>query len=513
MRVSLHRRVPDAEEHSSPTRRKPILTSTTKELTMNISRIILATVVAASIVCATHAQDASPESTIAEGGVAESMSVRDMIDNYLQGKGWTEGENQKASGSFFVSVGIGEIQAPLDHRNYIGSRVIAYDKAMLYAKEKMVEYLGLAISTETELSYTQGDLDAATARDDPSKVKLYAKEQMTKQLGKAISTQTEQSDTEGDIGAATARMAVSKATSLMDKCHKLFKAKLDGAIRQELSNAGVDPDAEDKAAAAKAAKKLLASEQYRKMTRSLARAQVTGMQVCCTFESVPAGKKGQIGVVAIWSPKLQAMAESMSTGGKLPTGVGKASISEQVPADKTTLLSTFGVQQKINENGKLVLVSFGQAAAVTDSSMSAEAAYEKAKLNALEGLRAFAGETVAVANDMTKAESFEEFERAAAEYEDLSSYRKKIRAVADKMNIAGVTTVKRWECVHPLAKRKAYGVVLAWSPEQAENARRLRSQMESVRASGGASVAEPAPTPNYSGSFGNAGASADEDAF
>ena len=111
---------------------------------MNISRIILATVVAASVACATRAQDASPESVVAEGSVAESMSVRDMIDKYLQGKGWTEGENQKASGNFFVSVGIGDIQAPLDHRNYIGSRVIAYDKAMLNAKEKMVEYLGQA---------------------------------------------------------------------------------------------------------------------------------------------------------------------------------------------------------------------------------------------------------------------------------------------------------------------------------------------------------------------------------
>lgn len=478
---------------------------------MNISRIILATIVAASVACATSAQDASPESVVAEGSVAESMSVRDMIDKYLQGKGWTEGENQKASGSFFVSVGIGEIQAPLDHRNYIGSRVNAYDKAMLNAKEKMVEYLGLAISTETELSYTEGDLDAATERDDPAKVKLYAKEKMTKQLGQTISTQTDISDTEGDIGAATARIAVSKATSLMDKCHRLFKVKLDSAIRQELSEAGVDPDAEDKAAAAKAAKKLLASEQYRKMTHTLARAQVTGMQVGCSFESVPAGKKGQIGVVAIWSPKLQAMAESMSTGGQLPTGIGKTSISEQIPADKTTLLSTFGVQQKINETGKLVLVSFGQAAAVTDSPMAAEAAYEKAKLNALEGLRAFAGETVAVANDMTKAESFEEFELAADEYEDLSAYRKKIRAVAEKMVISGTTTVKRWECVHPLAKRKAYGVVLAWSPEQAENARRLRSQMESVRASGGPTGF--ASTPDFSGSLGNAGAGADDDAF
>ena len=436
--------------------------------TMNITRIILATVVAASVACATRAQNASPESTVAEGKVAESMSVRDMIDNYLQGKGWTEGENQKASGSFFVSVGIGEIQAPLDNPGYIGSRVIAYDKAMLYAKEKMVEYLGMSISTETELSYT-----------------------------------------EGDIGAATTRMPVSKATSFMDKFHKLFKAKLDNVLRKE----GVDPDAEDKAAAAKAAKKLLASEQYRKMTRSLARAQVTGMQVCCSFESVPAGKKGQIGVVAIWSPKLQAMAETMSTGGKLPSGVAKTRIEEQIPTDKTTLLSTFGVQQKINENGKLVLVSFGQAAAMTDSPMAAKAAYEKAKLNALEGLRSFAGETVAVANDMTKAESFEEFELAADEYEDLSAFQGKIRAVAGKMGISGATTVKRWECVHPLAKRKAYGVVLAWSPNQAENARSLRRQMESVGASGVAGATDSAPAPDYSGSFGNAGASADEDAF
>lgn len=440
---------------------------------MNISRIILATVVAASVACATRAQDASPESTVAEGAVAESMSVKDMIEKYLRDKGWTEGENRRASGNFFVSVGYGAISASLDNEyKYISSRVMAYNEAMNEAKAKMVEYLGLAISTETELTYT-----------------------------------------EGDIGAATARMAVSKATSLIDKCHKLFKAKLDSAIRQELRKAGVDPDAEDQAAAAKAAKKLLVSEQYRKMTHSLARAQVTGMQACCTFESARTGKMGEIGVVAIWSPKLQAMAETMSTGGKLPSGVAKTRIDEQLPTDKMTLLSTFGVQQKIDENGNLVLVSFGQAPAVTDSPTAIQNAYRKASLIAEAELRTFAGETVAVANDMVQAESFEEFELAADEYEDLSAFRKKIRAVADKMFISGITPVKQWECEHPLAKRKAYGVILAWSPEKAENARRARSQMESVRTSGGAGAAESVPKPDYSGSFGNAGASADEDSF
>ena len=432
---------------------------------MNCTRTIVAALAAATI-CAAYAQEPSPEDAVANEAAVEQKSVRDMIDEYLEAKGMDQGENTKKDGSsYFVAVGIGTIQAPLDNRGYIGSRVNAFNKAMLDAKAKMVEYLGTSIATETEKAYAEGDF----ANPPPE---------------------------------------APESNPIADKLRALLLAKLDNALRAE----GVDPS--DKEAAAAAAKKVLASEQYRKTISTMARSEVVGMQVMCSFEGVLPGQKGEIGVVAIWSPKLGRMAAAMAGGGSLPGGVGKRPIKEQVPSDKNVLLSTFGVQQKIDENGHLVLVSYGQAGAASESSMAANAAYDKAKMNAMAALREFAGETVAVAADSLQAESAQDYEDGTSDYEDQSAYSQRIKAQADAMKIAGISTVKRWEAKHPLTGRTVYGIVCAWSPESAARAQSMKRTMDAAASGAGVGAATaPKPAVNPNGSIQGRGADADEDAF
>ena len=235
------------------------------------------------------------------------------------------------------------------------------------------------------------------------------------------------------------------------------------------------------------------------------------MQVKCSFEGVPAGEKGQIGVVAVWSPKLQAMARSLSLGGKLPSGVGKRPIKDQIPADKEVLLSTFGVQQKIDENGNLVLIGFGQAGAVSDSPTSANAARNKAKMQAMAAIREFAGESVAVETAALNAESVEEFENAAESYEDVSAYRQNVEAVAKSLKISGIATMKNWECRHPLTGKTIYGAVCSWSPDSAARAQSMKRSMDAAAGPGSVRAPQPVATPN--GSLQGRGADADEDAF
>ena len=109
---------------------------------MNASRIFLAVLSATTIVCAVHAQEASPEDAVANEAAVEPKSVQDIVGEYLESKGMAEGENTKKDGSsYYVAVGYGVIQSPLDNRNYTDSRVNAYNKAMLDAKAKMAEFL------------------------------------------------------------------------------------------------------------------------------------------------------------------------------------------------------------------------------------------------------------------------------------------------------------------------------------------------------------------------------------
>ena len=357
-------------------------------------------------------------------------------------------------------MGYGVIQAPLENRSYIDSRVNAYNKAMLDAKAKMAEYLEVAIRTETEHDYAEGNFGG-------------------------------NEEAEAD------------SLSITSKIKSLINAKLDKALREE----GLDPDKAEREARERIAKKQLNSDFYKKVISTAAKAEITGMQVMCAFEGVPAGGKGQIGVVAIWSPKLQAMAQSISRGTRLPSGVGKKPVKEQIPSDNKVLLSTFGVQQKIDENGDLVLVAFGQAGAVTDSPQSANAARNKAKMQAMAAIREFAGESVAVTSDAVNAENVEEFENAAEEYEDVSAYSQKIKAAAEKMNITGIATIKNWDCKHPLAARTVYGAICTWSPKQAINAKDMSNAMN------GAGTPQPQPVVNTTDGIQNRGADGDEDAF
>lgn len=436
---------------------------------MNYTRTILAALAAATALCAAHAQEAapaSPEDAVADEAAVEPKSVHEIVDEYLDAKGYSEGENTKKDGSsFYVAVGYGAIQAPLDSRSYTDSRVNAYNKAMLDAKAKMAEYLEISIRTETERDYSEGNFGGNEAAEQD----------------------------ELSIGA---------------KLKRLITAKIDDALRAE----GLDPDTADRAARERVAKKQLNSDFYKKVISTAAKAEITGMQVMCSFEGVPAGKKGEIGVVAIWSPKLQAMAQSISRGGKLPAGVGKKPVKEQIPADKKVLLSTFGVQQKIDENGNLVLVAFGQSGAVTDSPQSANAARNKAKMQAMAAIREFAGETVAVTTDAINAENVEEFENAAESYEDVSAYSQKVKAVAESLKISGIATIKNWEAKHPLTGRMVYGAVCTWSPDSAARAHSMKRTMDAAAAGAGAARASQ-PVANPNGSIQGQGADADEDAF
>lgn len=452
---------------------------------MNASRYMFAALVAASILCAARAQESvsettspaqapSPEAAVGNEAAVEERPIQDVVQEYLASKGYSEGENAKGDKTFYVAVGYGVIQAPLDNRGYADSRINAYNKAMLEAKAKMAEYLEIAIKTETEHDYAEGNFGGNEE-------------------------------------------AEKDETSITAKLRRLLVAKIDKTLREE----GVDPDAADRAARERVAKKQLNSDFYKKVISTAAKAEVLGMQVMCSFEGVPRGKKGEIGVVAIWSKKLQAMAQTISLGGSLPSGVGKRPIKEQIPTDKKALLSTFGVQQKIDENGNLVLVSFGQAGAVTDFPTSANAARNKAKMQAMAAIREFAGESVAVVTDAVNAESVEEFENAAESYENASAYSQKIKAVAETLKISGISTVNNWEAKHPLTGRTIYGVVCSWSPGSAARAKTMKQSMDAaaaavgtaVQGKGGTGAPAPQPVANPNGTMMGQGDDGDEDAF
>ena len=418
--------------------------------------------------------------------ITEEKDVTDDINDFLSSMGWTEGLNKKNGSKIFVSSGFAEIQAPRSDRNYASSRVIAFDTAMLEAKKAMAKFLATEIRTQIMYSLDEGSFNQSNV--------------------------------------ASGSTIPEDETTMLAKVKMLINAKLDAALRAE----GIDPDEAEKEALAKAARKQVNDINFEKFTEAAALSFISGMQVRKSFEASPANKKGTIGVVAVWSPVLQKMAESMLGLGPVPPKVPKTSIREQIDKlDSKTLLTTFGVQQMLDEDGNYVLVSFGQDGALTDSATSANAAYNKAQLNAVANIRQFAGENVNVSEKAFKAENTKEFEVAVdqfeSEYSNASTFRNSVTAVADKMSISGISPLKRWKATHPITGKPIYGVICTWSPNASDMAKELKKQLNErpkPQAQGSTgSASSTTKTKNdkekeLSGnSFHGAGADADDDAY
>ena len=434
-------------------------------------------------------EDAAPEAAISE----EVKDASSLLTEYLDSKGWTEGANQNKGGVFMVQTGIGAIQAPPGHPSYNDARVRAFDKAMLDAKAKLAKSLEEEISVAVETAYVE-----------PPK-EMNGPEQ---QLAKA--------------------MAEMPDDSIFGKAKMLIGKKLDNALKAE----GYDPDAAKAAGQSKVdelrakLESVSSKDSFKKSVRAGATSAISGAQAFYTIEVVK-GKRAEIGVVLIWSPKLGEMASSMVTGKPVAGVKPKTPIRTQITNDSKVLLSTFGIQQKIDENGDYVLVSFGQSGARNDSSRSAQAAYDKAALQARSQIRQFAGETVSVSEAQDQAEETLEYDNGALpDYTDSSSYEQYQKSVAAKMKINGIMTIKKWNSVHPVSGKPVYGVIMSWSPKAAEFAREMKKTIEATAKDGAAgrrtvpavqaatqrqstqSVAKPTATENVKG-----GAAGDDDAF
>jgi hypothetical protein len=443
-------------------------------------RTFIAILIIALMCVPLHAAGTVPPEFVVDQDVpkySENRDIRDEMHEFLMQNGYIEGQNTRTGeGSFFISTGTGEIQAQRNSSAYISSRSNAFDKAMLAAKKSMVEYIGIEIRRELLSEYTEGQ--------DPANRK------------------------EKDAEAI-------KGPGMYDKATALINAQLNKMLEKE----GVDLN---KSVPQAVAQKIVNSEVFEKFTSTAARARVVGFQAMKVFEVSPDGKQGQIGVVAVYSDKLHSMANALSGGSasQLPQGTPKRPIVEQLPRDNRVLLSTFGVQQKTDENGKLVLVAFGQSSPINDNPRALEAAYDKAKIEALGALRSFAGEIAAVHSDMAEYESFQELEDGMKQYESESYYKQKIQTSADGLKISGIAPIKRWDTIHPLTNRKVVGAVISWSPDSAARASRMGQKMALEPNKKPASAVEAGPKAQngsakttQSGSFRGSGAAADRDSF
>lgn len=418
----------------------------------------------------------SDSAGLGEAGMASS--ALDMANDLIGAKGWIEGYDP-STGRFIV-VGSAPIQVKPNHPAFYQARRSAFEKAMLDAKKQLAGFLSQEVSREIESRY-----------EEPSY------ENVMEEV--AISVQQE--------------------PGIMDKAQLLIHSELDNLLKQR----GVEPSSPEAAAEIK---KILISDKFSDVIKAGSRAEVAGLFVYKIWEVAPKENTGDVAILAIMSEKTKQMAGAVLGKNPAPVGKVKSPLREYISKiSKNTLISTHGIKVRMDENGQLNLIAFGQSKPKTKSSTAINGAKKKARISALGQLRSFAGEMVSATEAGGVSSSFEEFENNVSSFSSEESIKETVKASAEALKMPGITTLYNWSSIDQRSGGKIIGTILQWNLGNAMQANALRDQMSAIggsRGGAGTSNLRPAvkstPTPSKVPSaphspYSNQGLESEDDDF
>lgn len=134
---------------------------------------------------------------------------------------------------------------------------------------------------------------------------------------------------------------------------------------------------------------------------------------------------------------------------------------------------TQGVQITTDEEGNLVLISYGISTARSQSNESIQAGKEKADLTAAANIRRFAGELVVASSNKEDTINSVELDDGSNQSvsEVFSGFTSKVDLVADKLKIKGITKIRDWSFTDPRSNQVVCGCVSIWSLKSADEAK------------------------------------------
>ncbi len=374
-------------------------------------------------------------------------STENLIVRFLETEELHLGENVKENGeTFFLAMGKAPILASPSAKSFIGSRQNAYDRAVLNAKAELVQYLRQAIRNNIKNIYKE-------PYERRNSVRI---EQMTRQgieLGIAR-----------EIAVAVVQNPVNQEKpihALSITGERFVRSELD----RKLSQFGLDPSA---AINDEDIERLFTATQISINLEFIAKERLTGAMVYKTFESIQNQETAEIAVLVIHSDRLHSAAKALYSGDTtfIPSGMRKSPIGNQMPKTKGALMSTFGAQLRADENGELVVLAYAQQSPRNQSAKSMNTAKKRALQIAIAQIRYLVAEIVSIPRVVRSSNTIQEYMDGMAEYQLDHSYRETVERTAGKLEIEGITGLRRWEGEHPLTKDVVTGIVVAWSPSQ-----------------------------------------------
>lgn len=384
-------------------------------------------------------------------GVSFSASAFDPFESgasptnaavgYIKSLGFNTNEPQELpDGSYAVFLtGIADIKADPDNPNFIASRRIAYDNAVLNAKANFAKFLERKVRGEISFRVKEGDF--------PAKEDL-----QSNSIGNTV-------------------------MDYVEKANMLLMAKLDSALEeqgvdvQSIQEESAEREAKLKEAA-ELAEKTLSSAEFSRAIELTANRFVAGVQILGVFEDFSPGEtKGTIAVAAVYSDKTlkiaQAMLRNNPSLAPAPNILNPGMSIEETIKDMGKGLLTFqGAKLITNEKGEPVILSFAHSHLPKDTTRSKMNAIEKADLTADQYIDQFVGEMTSAFAKLEESETFLDLvDGEHYNYEE--GFATNQAAKFGGSPVSGVYKIVDWVQPHPLTQQKIVGVIKAWSPTSA----------------------------------------------
>lgn len=370
--------------------------------------------------------------------------------DYLDSKGYQEGNNERKGKKFFIAVGLDSSGANMSQLAYIDSIQNAFIRSQMNAKTALAKSLEMQLKSEIQNEFKQAFKE-----------------------GKKPTIIIQNQDTEAET---------YEDLSTYQKMKLLIHQKLDEVISKE----NKDKVGQDERELEKQMAGILNQNVFRDSIEATAKSNIRGMKtVYSNLSAKPASNRTSVCNVAIWSENLVKYADAMSTGNfSILRNLKKGKpLKEYVPVDKETLGVTFGAFMVKNEKSEMSVISFSQAGMKTSSSLSEKAAFTVAKLRAERAIMQLRSENVEVAEKMDTFEVTTEKTDGVIDFYSEENIERRQSAKAEGQ-LQGTRVLKRWKQKHPVTGRLVAGMVVGWSPSSADFAQDMKEVLDQDSKSG-----------------------------
>lgn len=423
-----------------------------KKLTSVFLSLICVTILITPVIAQDNPEEILKPSRADVQDKIERVPLEQRWQAFLDSKNWGECVHEGGVVTFpqrdiIISSASEFTQVSVGQPGWVESRVVAFERAEMEAKAKIIRFLSETMTTERSLKlfenagWSDGSIEEA------------------KKMGQV-------EETLGRIGK---------------KSMALTEAALDKALQK------IDEDYDPEKYNNKSPEELktIVENTFRRRVKAMAFRTLIGVTQLYSTE----GKNGseyQVLVGVIWSPKLNRLAMSlMNDEYNIPPVKPGKKLSQQIPIKDKILLGTLGTRIVIDENGHYSVLAYAQAQPRRSGPSRTQAALQTAKQIAADRARAmivnYIKEGMTMRNEENSRELSREFSDMSVGTETVRKYEHSLTGRQVKIRLRGIRVVKEWSMAHPETGQTVAGAVIAWSPSSASLSKQIDSTMKNGR--------------------------------